>query len=139
MLKKIRFASLKNESFLGVKNFRKVVHHFAFAICAGLLLSVAGYAGTLGTVEPEKLTEVNQLSFQSVQFDAQSLFTRQSGDGETESLDETLRQDSKIFNALISRELSRSVSSSVILISGQLPPIHISGGNRCILYSRLTI
>jgi hypothetical protein len=122
-----------------VKNFRKIVPQFALAICAGLLLSIACYAGTVGTTEPEKLNEVNQLSFQSVQFDAQSLFTRQSGDGETESLDETLRQDNKVFNALVTRELSQSASSAVLIITSQQPPIHIPGGNRCILYSRLTL
>lgn len=122
-----------------VKKFRKILPHFALAICAGLLLSIAGYAATVGTPEPDRLTEINQLAFQSIQLDTQSLFTRQSGDGETESTDETLREDSKVFHALVSREHSLSESASVRHISSQLPPFHIAGGQRCILYRSLII
>ena len=122
-----------------MKKFRKIVPHFALAICTGLLLSIAGYAATVGSPEPDRLTEINQLAFHSIQFDAQSLFTRQTGDSETESSDETLREDSKVFHALVSREHSLSVSSSVRHISNQLPPYHIEGGERCILHRRLII
>jgi hypothetical protein len=109
------------------------------AICSGLLLSFVGYAGTVGVPEPERLDEVNQLAFQSVQLNAQSLFTRQAGDGETETFDETLRQDSKLDSLVVARELSRSISSATLRISGQPSPIHLPGGWRCILHSRLTI
>jgi hypothetical protein len=100
---------------------------------------MAGYSATVRTPESRPLDKINQLAYHSVHFDAQSLFTRQTGDSETESVDESLQEDSKVFHALISRELSRSVSSSVLTRSSQLQPIHIPGGKRCILFSRLTI